>query len=91
VLCENLTVLNSSATSSASTPEQKVILRYEGLNLGEIEMRNDSPKHYREIRFNMMKPRVMALLYSKIPKTDTYGVHVLVYGNANKHFGRWKK
>ncbi len=91
VLCENLAVLNSSAISSTSMPEQKVILRYAGLNLGEIEMRNDSIVHYREIRFNMLKPRVMNLLYGKIPQTAKYGVHVLVYGNANKHFGRWKK
>lgn len=91
VLGDNLEVSNSEAISSVSVPEQKVILKYGGYNLGEIEMRNDSQVHYREIRFNMLKLRVMNLLFSKIPKTGTYGKRVLVYGEASKHFGKWKK
>src|SRR4051794_12465667 len=54
----NLAVLNSQARHSDQFPQQKVILKYEGVNLGEIEMRNDSIAHYREIRFNMMKPKI---------------------------------
>lgn len=54
-------------------------------------MRNDSPLHYREIRFNMYKPKFMELIFEKISLAKTYGDHVLVYGKASKRFGRWKK
>lgn len=90
VLCKNLEVCNSRAISSRNVPEQKVLLRYKGKNLGEIEMRNDSPIHYREIRFNMLKPRVMSLLFKEISATKKYSHLVLVYGSAGKRFGRWK-
>jgi len=90
VLCDNLEVCNSRAISIGNVPEQKVLLRYNGINLGEIEMRNDSPGHYREIRFNMIKPKVMALLFKEIPLKKKYSKLVLVYGNAEKRFGRWK-
>lgn len=90
VMIGNLEVFNSRALSKRSFPEQKVILRYKGKNLGEIEMRNDSLVHYREIRFNMIKPRVMKLLFDKIPVTKEYSKIVLVHGSAAKRFGRWK-
>lgn len=89
--CDNLEVVNSRAITIGNVPEQKVLLRYDGLNLGEIEMRNDSPVHYREIRFNMIKPKVMALLFEKIPMTKEYRHDVLVYGQADRKFGRWKQ
>jgi hypothetical protein len=88
---DNLLVCNSKARSPGQISEQKVILQYEGQNLGEIEMRNDSEIHYREIRFNMLKPRVIKLLFSNITNYKTYNKRVLVYGEALKHFGNWKK
>jgi hypothetical protein len=91
ILCDSLEVCNSRNTSSVSVAEQKVLFRFKGINLGEIEMRNDSAGHYREIRFNMSKPRIMGLLFGGIKQTDKYGRNVLIYGNAAKHFGRWKK
>ncbi len=39
---DNLTVGNSQARSKTQTPEQKVIFKYKGRNLAELEMRNDS-------------------------------------------------
>ena len=89
VMCDNLEVCNSRAILPGHVPEQKVLLRYGGVNFGEIEMRNDSPGHYREVRFNMIIPKVMALLFKEIPKTKDYSRRVLVYGNAGKRFGRW--
>ncbi len=89
-LSENLEVCNSRAITKNQTPEQKVLFKYNGLNLGELEMRNDSEKHYREVRFNMIKPKAMELLFTKIPLTLTFSEIVRVYGNANKRFGRWK-
>lgn len=91
VFGENLEVCNSKAISVGHVAEQKVLFRYNGINLGELEMRNDSKIHYREVRFNMIKPKVMELLFGKIPLTSTYNEHVLVYGNATKHFGKWKE
>ncbi|MBI5072106.1 hypothetical protein HZB93_04455 [Candidatus Falkowbacteria bacterium] len=88
-MSEKLEVLNSSARSKGQTPEQKVILRYKGKNLGEVEMRNDSPVHYREIRFNMVKPRVMEFLFKEIPFDKNFNEKVLMYGSTSKRFGRW--
>ncbi len=89
VMAENLEVKNSSARQAGQFPEQKVIFRFEGINLAELEMRNDSETHYREIRFNMVKPKAMKLLYSKITDKKTYNEKVILYGEAMRHFGRW--
>jgi len=89
VMADNLEVTNSQARQAGQFPEQKVILKYEGTNLGEIEMRNDSPVHYREIRFNMVKPKAMKLLFNKIALKKNFNANVIVYGEALKHFGRW--
>lgn len=90
-LTDNLEVCNSSARRSGEMPEQKVLLRYKGTNLGELEMRNDSPTHYREVRFNMIKPKVMGLLLNKIAISSKYNEQVLIHGRAAKVFGRWIK
>ncbi len=88
LLGNKLEVTNSKAISQGQVPEQKVLFRFDGKNLGELEMRNDSPIHYREIRFNMIKPKVLALL-AQIPLTSKFSNKVFVYGNASKHFARW--
>ncbi|MDR0820777.1 MAG: hypothetical protein LBN19_04640 [Endomicrobium sp.] len=89
VMSKFFKVVNSKAIAKGQFPEQKVLLRYNGLNVGEIEMRNDSLVHYREIRFNMLKPRAMKLLFEKIPQTKKFSDKVFVYGIADKRFGRW--
>ena len=91
IMTDNLEVSNSQARQSGQFPEQKVILKYKGVNLGEVEMRNDSQIHYREIRFNMIKPKAMKLLYDKITLKQNYNDDVIMYGEAIKHFGRWDK
>lgn len=88
-MSEKLEICNSKAIAKGHTPEQKVLLRYEGYNLGEIEMRNDSPIHYREIRFNMIKPKVVKFLFDNIKQIKKYNDLVSVYGEAIKRFGRW--
>lgn len=90
VLGDSLEVCNWRAISISQKPEQKVLFRYNGINVGELEMRNDSIVHFRQVRFNMIKPKVMSLLFRKIPATSQYGPMVYVYGNASKTFGRWK-
>lgn len=91
VLSDNFEVANSQAVRTGNVAEQKVIFKYKGVNVAELEMRNDSEGHYREVRFNMIKPRVMDLLYEKIPMTSKYNEKVLIYGEASRTFGRWKK
>lgn len=91
VFADAVEVTNSKAITKSQTPEQKVIFKYKGNNLAELEMRNDSPIHYRQIRFNMLKPRMMDLLFDKIPQTKKFNESVFVYGNASKKFGNWKK
>lgn len=91
VLGDKLEVCNSRAISNGQFPEQKVLFRFDGTNVGEFEMRNDSQIHYREIRFNMIKPKVMKLLFENIPHNIKYNDFVLVYGRARLCFGRWRK
>lgn len=81
-----LEVVNSVARQNGQINEQKVLLRYLGLNVGEIEMRNDSKIHYREIRFNMIKPKVMNLLLTKITEYESWSPSVAVYGQARNRF-----
>jgi len=91
IMTDNFEVANSQSRQAGQFPEQKVILKYEGVNLGEIEMRNDSPVHYREIRFNMYKPKAMKLLFDEITLKKDFNDKVVMYGNAIRHFGRWTR
>ena len=88
---ENLTVANSQARHEGHTAEQKVLFCYKGRTLAELEMRNDSDIHYREVRFNMLKPKAMQLLIEHILITGEYGDKVIIYGNAIKKFGHWRR
>lgn len=88
----NFTVENSKARNKDQFDDQKVLLRYNKFNIGEIEIRNDSKQHYRKIRFNMLKSRAISLLFDNFYNTvDYYNGNVLVYGGAIKKFGRWLK
>jgi len=88
LLGKELEVCNSRAISRGNMPEQKVLFRYGGVNVGEIEMRNDSEIHYREVRFNMIKPKVMKLLFL-LRMTKKFNKKVFLYGRASRTFGRW--
>ncbi len=68
---------------------QKVLFRYKGLNVGELEMRNDSETHYGEVRFNMIKKQCMKLLEDKGFESLKYSSEIVVYGQAIKNFGNW--
>lgn len=88
-LGDNLEVCNSRAISAGQMPEQKVLFRYKGRNLGEIEMRTDSEIHYQEVKFSITKPKAMEVLFEKIPMARKFNEKVFVYGNAPRRFGRW--
>lgn len=87
IMADNLEITNSQARQTGQFSDQKVVFRFENTNLAELEMRNDSQTHYREIRFNMVKPKAMRLLYSKILPKHPFNDQVLLYGEAIRHFG----
>lgn len=88
---EKFEVGNSLARKPGDLPAQKVLLKYKGVNVGEIEMRNDSEVHYREVRFNMYKTRAVDMLFEAFPNAKEFSAEVLVYGRATKTFGNWRK
>ncbi|MGB9721984.1 MAG: hypothetical protein ACPL28_10970 [bacterium] len=51
VLINNYEVENSKAKGKNQIDDQKVIFKVSGKTHGEIEMRNDSDVHYREVKF----------------------------------------
>jgi len=79
-------VSNSRSRTPVQFSNQKVIFKYNGVTLGEIEMRNDSSIHYREIRFNMLKSKVMAMLFGNIANKQEFHDKLIVYGDAIKLF-----
>lgn len=87
---DNFTVHNSKARHLKQFDNQKVIFKYNNINIAELEMRNDSAVHYREIRFNMYKSKVMNLLFDKVLRSKEYNEKVIVYGNAINKFHRRK-
>jgi len=92
IFATSINVENSKAFSKNQVPEQKVIFKYQNINLAELEMRNDSAIHYRQIRFNMLKQRMMKLLFDNFSnRKKQFNSKVFVYGNATKKFGNWLK
>lgn len=88
---ENFEVINSKAIKPNDFDDQKVLFRYEGQNVGELEMRNDSPVHYQEVRFNMRIQPAVELLLEKIPQVKMLEGSdiVAIHGKAARRFGRW--
>ena len=91
LLSRKLTVENSQARQKGQVDEQKVLLKYQNINIAEIEMRNDSKIHYKEIRFNMYKPRVMNILFEGMGKPKQWKKDIFLYEQAKKKFGNWTK
>lgn len=84
----NCIVENSKARREGEISEQKVLIKYENTNLGEIEIRNSSPNHFREVLFVVNRKKALELLYNKIKTEKTYVERVLLHGSAIKKFGR---
>lgn len=89
VMAEHFTVENS--TSRADNPDsQKVLFKFNNRNVGELEMRNDSPKHYREVRFNIIADRCLEFLKTHISGERRYpDSPIISYGKAVSNFGKW--
>ena len=85
ILANFLTVENSKARQSGQFDKQKVLFKY-GVNVGEIEVRNDSIAHYREIKFRFNAAKITNLLKEKIKNYDKFNEKIYRYGKAIKKF-----
>lgn len=83
VLANNYEVGNSKARGKDQFDDQKVVFKVEGKTHGEIEMRNDSEVHYREVKFWLDKRLTFDLLRSKITKNKRFiDKKIILYGKA---------
>lgn len=89
VLANNITVENSRARQANQFDNQKVVFKIDGKTIGEIEMRNDSPVHFKEIKFWMQKGKTTDLLRKNVARTKKVKPKVLVYGKAIRTFRKY--
>ncbi len=82
VLTNNFEVENSKARSEGQLDAQKVVFKINGRTIGEIEMRNESEIHYREIKFWLSKPMTLELLKTNIKNAQNFSDRIVVYGSA---------
>jgi hypothetical protein len=84
VLSQNFDVENSKAKTKNQFDAQKVIFKVCGKTYGEIEMRNDSDIHYREVKFWLDRNLVFNLLKEKIRLSQRLNEKIIAYGRAIK-------
>jgi hypothetical protein len=68
--------------------DQKVVFKVENKTHGEIEMRNDSEIHYREVKFWLSKKLTFNLLTSKIEQSEYINDKIIAYGKAVKKLSK---
>jgi len=73
---------------SGQVDDQKVTFKFNdgGTTIGEIEMRNDSDVHYREVKFWMDREKTLDLLRLKINTKKSIGDKIITYGKARTRF-----
>lgn len=81
-LTNNYEVENSKARGKNQFDNQKVVFKVLDKTHGEIEMRNDSEIHYREIKFWLDKKLTFNLLRSQIKRVKSIADRVVLYGKA---------
>lgn len=87
VLSENLSVENSQKRGDSQYAEQKVIFQWRGKNVGELELRNDSETHYREMKCRFHAGPITDLLAEEIPAFETrLEGKIRVYGQSVQLF-----
>ena len=82
VLTKNYEVENSKARGKNQIDDQKVVFKVGGKTHGEIEMRNDSDVHYREVKFWLDKKLTFDLLKSQINRVKKLTSRIILYGKA---------
>lgn len=84
---KSTSLINSRASQRGQMDNQKVLLKLDdNLTIGEIEMRNDSAVHYREIKFWMDKEKTLRLLKNKISPAKKISEYIFTYGRASQRF-----
>lgn len=85
---DSTVLTNSKARNRDQMDDQKVIfvLPSRHITLGEIEMRNDSAVHYRQVKFWMDRKITLALLMEKIQPVVQKSSHLIAYGRASHKF-----
>lgn len=81
-MTNNYEVENSKARRKGQLDNPKVVFKVEGKTHGEIEMRNNSEIHYREVKFLLDKKLTFSLLKSEINKTRKFNDRIILYGRA---------
>ncbi|MEO0097196.1 MAG: hypothetical protein ABIK78_03760 [candidate division WOR-3 bacterium] len=85
VLSNNYEVENSKKRGKNQFDDQKVVFKVSGKTHGEIEMRNDSDIHYREVKFWLDKKSTFNLLISQIKeKREIKNGRIILYGESIK-------
>ncbi|MCM8792827.1 MAG: hypothetical protein NC826_06815 [Candidatus Omnitrophica bacterium] len=82
ILTQYFIVENSKARQRNQFDDQKVIFKIQDKTYGEIEMRNDSYIHYREVKFWLDKNLVFELLVKNINKNKEFKKRIILYGKA---------
>ncbi len=93
ILKENIKVVNSKKRQEGQFDNQKVVFKIKNpkrpnsfITIGEIEMRNDSKIHFKEIKFWMKKDLTFGLLNEKIIDKKIAKEGLIIYGKAVKKF-----
>ncbi len=86
LLTDHLEIRNSKARNRTQMDDQKVIFRYDNRNVGEIEIRTDSDRHYREIKWRMNAPSIFKILAAHLDSDSQSYKQVAVYGRAQRIF-----
>lgn len=87
-ISSSISLLNSKAHQKGQMDNQKVIFRIISQNhtIGEIEMRNESDAHYRQLKFWLDKRKTFNLLAEKIAPVKKVSKRIITYGRAIRKF-----
>lgn len=91
VLTERYIIETSKAKTLNQVDDQKVLFKVDGKTHGEIEMRNDSEVHYREVKFWLSKKHTMELLKKDVKPVKKLIERIYVYGKAIKKLSKYIK
>lgn len=90
VLSKNYEVENSKARGKDQIDDQKVVFKVSGKTHGEIEMRNDSDIHYREIKFWLDRNLTLNLLKLQIKKVKNFTDRIFLYSKVINKLSKYK-
>jgi len=90
ILTDNIIVKNSKGEQKVifkiKNTKKQTLSRFPYITIGEIEVRNDSTMHYREIKFWMSKKKTFTLLISNSQNFREVKNNLFVYGKALRTF-----